>query len=280
MANDEGFDFFEGLSDEELFEGFNDDLPKAEEPEAPKEEIAEPEEEQADQPGEEPEETEKSAEEPVEEEKPSDQTFTLKHLGESKDYSKDETITLAQKGLDYDRIRNERDALKAEKQTLQEHEDFLKELAELANLSIEDLMTETKAKLVVADEKKKGNNITLDQAKYRVQTEARIKKAEAPKLSKREESFKRFTELYPGVDDVPKEVWAAFGDGSKEDLAMLYTKHIEAEKQKQLQSKLDEALERLKTLEQNEKNKKRSTGSRRSNGAPSVDHDFDGWGEY
>ncbi len=281
---DEGVDIFEGLSDAEMFDGFGEGTPGGEQTEPEDEDVIEEEpekEEQADQPADEPEEEpEESKEEPVEEAKTEDQLFSLKHLGETKDYSKEETITLAQKGLDYDRIRTERDALKAEKASLQEHEDFLKELAALANTSIEQLMVDTKAKLVQADEKKKGNNITLEQAKYRVETEAKIKKAEAPKASKRDESFQRFTEQYPGVDEIPKEVWAEFGDGSKVDLSVAYTRYLNNEALKKSQEELAKVQERLKVLEQNEKNKKRSTGSRRSNGAPTVDKDLEGWGEY
>jgi hypothetical protein len=44
----------------------------------------------------------------------SDQSFTLKHLSEVRTVGRDEVITLAQKGLDYDRIRGKYDAAVAE----------------------------------------------------------------------------------------------------------------------------------------------------------------------
>ena len=40
------------------------------------------------------------------------ETFTLKHLDEQREVSREELIALAQKGLDYDRIRADRDRLK------------------------------------------------------------------------------------------------------------------------------------------------------------------------
>ena len=280
----EGIDLYEGLSDEELFDGFGDGTEaKAEEPkEEPEEETTEEEPDQVDQPEEEDaEEKEEVKEEPAEEEKSSDQTFTLKHLGETKDYTRDEIIPLAQKGLDYDRIRTERDTLKSEKASLQEHEDFLKELADMAGTSVEDLMVDTKARLIVADEKKKGVNITFEQAKYRVQTEARAKKAQDPAKTELEESFSRFTKLFPDVkaEDIPKEVWQEF-DGGKKDLAVIYAQNLNKAELKKTQDELKQLQEKMKTLEQNEKNKNRSTGSRRSNGSPPIDHDLDGWGEY
>lgn len=282
MAETDGIDIFEGLSDDELFDGFGEGAPVKEEPaivEEPQEEETEEEVTEETEETEEP--TEEVKEEPAVEEKTEDQSFSLKHLGETKDYSRDETIALAQKGLDYDRIRSERDALKAERVTLQEHEDFLKELAELSNLSIDDLMVNVKANLVLQDEQKKGNkDITLEQAKYRVQTEQRIKKAEAPKKSAREEDFERFSRNYPDVTEIPKEVWAEYGDGSGKELSVLYSQFLAKQEIQKSQDELAKIQERLNVLEQNEKNKKRSTGSRRSNGAPTVDKDLDGWGEY
>ena len=170
----------EELTDEEIFAGWGDG--SVTEDTAAVEEEAETESEEADQP-----ETEEAedASEDLEAEldeagKKADQLFTLKHLDEVKEVDRDEVITLAQKGLDYDRIRAERDSLKAEKSSLKAHEDFLAELAELAGTSVEDLMVDTKARLVQKDEEKKGNTITFEQAKYRVQSDMKAaKKAEA-----------------------------------------------------------------------------------------------------
>jgi len=275
-------DIFEGLSDAELLAGFGDEESPVEETEAVEETVEEEPAEQSDQTVEEDTEevTEEPAEEPVEEEKVPDQVFTLKHLGETKDYSKDEIIPLAQKGLDYDRIRTERDTLKAEQATLKEHEEFLKELAELAGTSVDDLMLDTKARLIVQDEKKKGRDISFENARYRVQSDMKAKKA-APVKTAIQESFARFAELYPDVkaEDIPKEVWTAFGDG-KRDLSIVYTEYLSNSELKKTQEKLRQLEEKVKTAEQNQKNRQRSTGSRRSNGSPQIDHDLDGWGEY
>lgn len=274
-------DIFEGLSDAELLAGFGDEETPVEETEAVEETVEEEPAEQSDQTVEEDTEvTEEPKEEPVEEAKTEDQLFTLKHLGETKDYSKDEIIPLAQKGLDYDRIRTERDTLKSEQATLKEHEEFLKELAELAGQSVEELMIATKARLIVQDEKKKGRDISLENAMYRVQSDMKAKKA-APAKTAIQESFARFAELYPDVkaEDIPKEVWTEFGDGKK-DLSIVYTQFLSNSELKKTQEKLRQLEEKVKTAEQNQKNRQRSTGSRRSNGTPQIDHDLDGWGEY
>lgn len=274
-------DIFEGLSDAELLAGFGDEETPVEETEAVEETVEEEPAEQSDQTVEEDAEvTEEPKEEPAEEAKTEDQLFTLKHLGETKDYSKDEIIPLAQKGLDYDRIRTERDTLKSEQATLKEHEEFLKELAELAGQSVEELMIATKARLIVQDEKKKGRDISLENAMYRVQSDMKAKKA-APVKTAIQESFARFAELYPDVkaEDIPKEVWTEFADG-KRDLSVVYTEYLSRAELRKTQQELKQLKEKMSAAEQNQKNRQRSTGSRRSNGSPHVDHDLDGWGEY
>ena len=280
----------EEISDEVLFDGWGDgsvvEQAEAEEieeeTETESEEADQPEAEEAEDASDDYEEEDTEAEEDEEEE--DDQVFTLKHLDEVKEVGRDEVITLAQKGLDYDRIRTERDQLKAEKAALKEHEDFLKELAELAGQSVEDLMIATKARLVVQDEQKKGREITYDQARYRVESDLKERKkaeakaapaeetvkAEEPVVdlrAVREANFKRFIEAYPDVksEDIPHEVWKEFGDGSKKELTDIYARY----ENKKLK-------ERIKELEQKPK---RSTGSRRSNGNPVKEDDiFAGWG--
>ena len=277
----------EELTDEVIFEGWDDDSVAKEETEEETEEEVETESEEADQPETEEaedasddEDTEEAEAEEDDEEKEADQLFTLKHLDEVKEVTRDEVITLAQKGLDYDRIRAERDTLKSEKAQYQEHEDFLNYLAEVSGTSIEEVMINTKAKLVQQEEKKKGYDITLDQARYRVRSEMKSRKKEEepppveeppepPKVNKaelREANFKRFVEAYPDVksEDIPKEVWKEFGDGTSKELTELYARY----ENKQLKAKIADL----------EKKQKKSTGSRRSNGSPAVDEGiYAGW---
>ena len=54
-----------------------------------------------------------------------EETFTLRYMKEDKQYSRNDTIILAQKGLDYDRVRAERDTLKSEIPTFKEYKSFL-----------------------------------------------------------------------------------------------------------------------------------------------------------
>ena len=100
----------------------------------------------------EPEEAEKS--EPKQKQEAENQRFTLKVNGEEIEVDRDEVITLAQKGKDYDRIKTERDNLKADSATmtkLKGYESFLKELAESGEtpMTIEQLVENTRARMLM-----------------------------------------------------------------------------------------------------------------------------------
>lgn len=272
-------------TDEELFDGLNDDIPDeeaeqeaTEEPEKETEDEVDAEEDADQQESEEeddsddgePEETEEK-----EESKEPDPTFTLKHLDEVREVNRDEVVELAQKGMDYDRIRSERDSIKPR---LEELETFLKRIA--GDQSIEDLIDSTLAKLDVADAEKRGEELDeVEQFKKlrmeRVKREAKNPppeqkpeptedEKEKARLSK---SIQRFIKEYPDVKatDVPPEVWKDYRE-HRADLLECYQLY----ENKKLKDE-------LKSLKQNQKNKERSTGSKKSAGKKTVDKWFDGW---
>lgn len=264
-ADDDDFD----LSDE----------PEAAEPEDQREEADEPEETEA-APEEAPETEPEQAEEPAAEEKPEDQRFHLKHNGEEHDVDTAEVVALAQKGLDYDRVRQERDTFKEQHPTFKAYESFLTELAEASGTDIPGLMEQTRATLLVQKAKAEGKELSEAAAIAQIRAESR-KAAEKPaaeepkpeKTPEQEQEEQRkanvaaFVKAYPGVkaEDIPKEVWEdCFRTG---DLAGAYARWENR--------KLKAENEQLK---QNQKNKERSTGSRRSAGATSPKDAFDeGW---
>ena len=75
------------------------------------------------EPPETPAEAEEKPEEKAEPEQPKEDSYTLKHLDETRTVGRDEVIALAQKGMDYDRIREQRDAAASR---LDEFEKWLK----------------------------------------------------------------------------------------------------------------------------------------------------------
>jgi len=221
-------------------------------------------------------ETETEAEEPAEEtesadEKKADELFELKHLGETKSYTRDEMKALAQKGLDYDRIRAEIDTLKAEKENGNEFEQFVKELAEQQKTTPDALIENMRVKALMLNDR----SLTAAQARERVQADVKQRRDAAAAEQQRKDSFKRFAENHPDVkaDAIPKEVWDDVHKGM--DISDAYEKHSKAEESRQLSERLKELEAENKALKDNAKNAKRSTGSRKSRGAASKMSDFD-----
>jgi len=249
------------ISDAEFDAMWDDD-------ESSDEEFAEPESEETDQLSEESAETEET--EPTETEQPSepdaDQYLELKHFDEVKKVTKDEAKVLAQKGMDYDRIRGRLDEANSNLARLQKYEDFLNELKGSFN-SIDDLMDDTRARLIADKE-----GITHDQALERVRSANQWKEQQQQQVQLdrnavyeevRRESLTAFLSEFPGVKakDIPQEVW----DDMKTTYSLVasYAKY-------QAKKLADENA----VLKKNAENKARSTGSMKSAGKPQRD-EFD-----
>lgn len=239
-----------------------------------------------------PDEADQQKEEPVEEETPAEEndqpegqeeadqpTFDLKYMGEIKTVGREEVVTLAQKGLNYDRILGERDTAKAEVTRLQEYESFLQELAGPDNLSIEDLIDSTRAEVLAQKEgidpavalqriKLDRDKRAFEAQKSKEQADQRAKRAEE---ERQQEDFKRFVQAYPGVkaQDIPAEVWEKVRGGVP--LVTAYAQH----ENKQLREENEALKAKVETAEQNKKNKERSTGSQSSAGKSSKKDIFE-----
>lgn len=195
-----------------------------------------------------------------------DEQFTLKHLGESKNYNRDEVTALAQKGLDYDRIRTERDSMRAEMPAMRDAMSFLEELAADSHVSVEEFMEGIRAKALIAREAEAGRTISDVGAREQIRREkaARERDAETETPPAQTEPAKpdvtaeirRFALAYPEVKatEIPQKVWDDFRAG-KGDLTSLYTMTENAV-----------LRQKVAALEQNEKNRGRSTGSMKSAG--------------
>lgn len=247
--------------------------------------------EEADQPTEETEQKESETEQEQQKEEPKAEVFTLKHFGETKEYTKEEAVALAQKGLDYDRIRTERDALKADAPKYKDYELFLTEIATDAGVTVDKLIEDIRARALVERESKAGRPLTETAAREQIQKEraARLKAPEpeskpepeaVPEVDQRQERKKaelqKFAIAHPDVKgtDIPQDVWQEYRDSDStfEDIYMrrvLYPK---------LQKQMEELQKQTAEKKQKEENSKRSTGSRKSAGAGRAkDPAFAGW---
>lgn len=213
--------------------------------------------------------------------KPDTGVFSLKYMDESKEYKREEVVALAQKGLDYDRIRAERDSIKAERNAAKDRENFLQELADDAGMTIDEMIDGVRANRLLKRETDAGRPMTELAAKEQIQREktARTAAAEAEAKEKEPErkeadephatnstpdAVKRFVAAYPNVQakDIPQSVWDDVRNGA--DLISAYTKYENAQLRSQIEA-----------MQQNEKNKNRSTGSRQGSGSANQKTDFD-----
>ena len=254
--------------------------------EQPADEADQPEtEEEPEEKGEEKPETEQPEEEKAEEQ-PSDQTFELKHLDETKTVSREEVIALAQKGLDYDRIRGKLDELRGVEAQASENElyaEFVKELAEGGGISIEELIDGTRARILADKASKEGRTLSredaLKQAKQtrEAYTQSAKEGKEVREARLRQEKFReeagRFREMYPDVkaEDIPQEVWQDY-----DRTGNLVDAWNKSENQR-LKNELESLRTEYENFKQDTKNEQRSTGSRKSAGASQRTAVDDAW---
>lgn len=214
--------------------------------------------------GEDGEKSEEQAEDKPAEE--ADHSFVLNYMGENRTVTRDEAIALAQKGMDYDRIRQSRDEVITEKDRLQKSLAPLDELAKSQGITLEQLVDNAHVAALM-----QKDNLSAEAARERVQLERRareisereaaLKQKEAQddtakaEADKRTADIRKFIEAYPEIDpkSIPKEVWAQVSKGST--LTEAYARHESAQ--------LKLALEAEK---KNRENAARSAGSRTTDG--------------
>lgn len=201
------------------------------------------------------------------------QLYTLKSLNGEKQYNIDDVLRLATKGLDYDGVRQDRDRIRT-------YEAFLKELAEPMKLSVDELIDNTRARMLIQQKKQAGEELSeIDAMNIVLRNKAKAAEVAAEKPAQDAEAAKnqmiqQFVREFPDVkaDAIPAEVWAECNRTG--DLAGAYRKYADGQKDKEI-ARLNKEL---KSLKQSQKNRDRSIGSLKSSGAPVAKDPFDeGW---
>lgn len=255
--------------------------------------AAETETEAADQPAEEPAEANEEgagdAEPPAQEEaKETDQSFELKHLDEVRTVGRDEVITLAQKGLDYDRIREKYEASKEVVDFYTENEvsiQYLRDLAAEQGISFDEMVQNTQAQImsnrtkqplevckgIVANERKAAE---LDRRAKAMESKAAEETTVSAAKERMQADVRAFAAAYPEIarnpeQNIPKEVWDEVHKG--ETLVHAYR----AYENRQLKAELEKERSAAQQRAQEQKNKARSTGSQKSAGKKSEMDEFD-----
>lgn len=249
------------------------------------EETAEANEEEQ-EPSEEPEEPAGQPEaEPTKEQKEEpEELFDLKFNKEIRKVNRQEVTELAQKGLNHDRILEQRDHLQQENAELlkfkQDNEAIIGLLDAAAQKSGTDRNTFLQS---VRENAYVSQGLSRDAAHERVLREdaeqrlSRTEKADAEKQQAqqgqelaRQQDIERFLKLYKDVDPntIPKEVWDDVRNG--ETLVSAYGRY----ENRQLAETNRKLQESINALKQNEKNKQKSIGSAKTEGKETAKDPF------
>ena len=215
-----------------------------------------------------------------------EKTWTLRHMDETKNVGEAEMVTLAQKGMDYDRIRAKYDESKPAMEILSifakqkgvsvaDYVSFLRTEAKKA-----DGLSEAEARRSIELEDREAA-VTAREAEQAAERQAaeQANAAASAAAQRRKADIYEFAREYPDVarnpDAIPKEVWDAVAAGSS--LTVAYAKYTA----KQAREEAERTRSAAQAAQQNIKNAARSTGSMQSAGQNAGGRDpfLEGWGE-
>lgn len=211
-----------------------------------------------------------------------DQIFVLKHLGNEHKVDRAKVIELAQKGLDYDRIKGRADENGSKAASLTERLSRIEKLASSRNMTLDQFMEN-----ISAVELAEREGIPYDDALKRVKFDFEREAFEKQKSDWEEQrngikddedkiraDLKAFSERFPeaaaNIGQIPKEVWDAV-ERTQRPLADCYADY----RARQLEAENAELKTQLEQQKQNNKNKSRSTGSQKTDAFRVKDDDFD-----
>lgn len=199
----------------------------------------------------------------------------------------DQMKEYAQQGLDYGRVRQQRDSLQQslndQMQWRSQNEAHLNELSEVAKaagMDIPGLISSLRVNMLVqqgmsretAQERIRAERaerqVAANQQQAQQQRNAQAQQEQA--RQRQEQDAQNFLRIYSGVDPrtIPQSVWAEVRNG--DTLVSAYGRY----QNQQLQSQIKELNAKLEAQKQNNNNKQRSLGSVKSSGNNSVKDDF------
>ena len=229
--------------------------------------------------------TEPDRQEAQQQEAQADQTrtWTLRHLEENRTVSEPELITLAQQGMDYDRIREKYDESKPVME-------LFRQFASQANMTIPEYvrLIRTRAKEAEgASEEDARRSVEMEDREAAVSAreealaqqdaqQQRAQEAQEAREARRQQEIEQFRTTYPEAashpETIPQEV---FEKAQSVGLTAAYAMH----QARQAQEEAAQARQQLEALELSGKNRDRATGSMKSAGEDSAGKDpfLEGW---
>lgn len=209
------------------------------------------------------------------------ETFTVRYRHEDKQLSRKEVLNYAQKGMDYDRKKQELDSLNEEVGALRAfktaHEAQIDELTaymqEIGATNIEDVLDALRVSARVS----KGEsselakaNVRAERLERRLSAGAQQKSAQAQKSQKAQEDIAAFQKDYPDVP-ITQELLQSLSDDLKATGNL--TRAYERKQRRDLERTVADLKKQLSANRQNADNKRRSTGSQRSAGGKPQKND-------
>lgn len=212
--------------------------------------------------------------------------WTLRHMDEVKQVGEADMVILAQKGMDYDRIREKYDESKPVME-------LFGAFAKQAGMSVQDYvahirfqakqaqgLSEAEAKRSIdLEDREAAVSAKEAEEAQRQQEAAQARQAQNSADARRQADIAEFQKTFPDAakdpKSIPAEVWADVRNGSS--LVSAYAKYAVA----QANAKAQAAEQKAETTTQNQRNAGRSTGSMRSAGEniESKDPFLSGWDE-
>lgn len=210
--------------------------------------------------------------------------WTLRHMNETRTVGEADMVTLAQKGMDYDRIRGKYDESKPVME-------LFGQFAKQAGMNIQDYvaylrtqakqatgMSEAEARRAVDLEDREAAVAVKEAAEAEQQSAAQRAAAEQNSQEERRRAdLLEFQQTFPDAakdpKSIPQEVWADVRNGAS--LVSAYAKYAVSKALADKQT----AEQKAAAVEQNQKNTARAAGSMKSAGEPSKSKDpfLDGW---
>ena len=273
--------FMEGWDDEPAADAADQPEEAAEEGAAP--EQAEPETKSETAPGADTSGQDQQQEKPKED---APKVWTLRHMDEVKQVGEADMVILAQKGMDYDRIREKYDESKPvmelfgafAKQAGMSVQDYVAHIRLQAKQS-QGMSTEEAKRSIDLEDREAAVSAKEAEEAQRQQEAAQARQAQNSADARRQADIAEFQKTFPDAakdpKSIPAEVWADVRNGSS--LVSAYAKYAVA----QANAKAQAAEQKAETTTQNQRNAGRSTGSMRSAGEniESKDPFLSGWDE-
>lgn len=206
-----------------------------------------------------------------------EEQFPLKVNGNTYQVPREKMTELAQKGMDYDRVRQQRDAARAFQQENESTIASLKALAESVSpgMTISDLIDRMRVNMLVAQDVPEAvatERVARENAERMLREKSDAESAEATKKERVNAEIRDFQAKYPGVDVSEREIREMSGDLAA---GMSF---VEAYQKRQLQEKesaLESLRRQLEAEKKNNQNRASSPGSQSDAGSPKTSNAFD-----